>query len=206
MIPLNQKLPRQLPVLLLALVLGACASQHGTHERPGWPYPEPPIIDQGQRQSRPETVPDNSPGVPQPLPPEQGGVAPDSGRRAAPNFPRTAEAISGSAVASLIRQAQAHRAAGQPAQAAASLERALRIEPRNYFVWAALAQTHLDQRNYDQAESVALKSNSLARGNVYVEQENWKTIAAARRALGNAEGAQQAQARVDQIQRMLSGE
>ena len=30
------------------------------------------------------------------------------------------------------------------------------------------AQTHLDQKNYDQAASVAAKSNSLARGNVYV--------------------------------------
>ena len=95
---------------------------------------------------------------------------------------------------------RSQRAAGQPQQAQATLERALRIEPRNYFVWSALAQTHLDQKNYEQAASVAAKSNSLARGNLYVELENWKTIRAARVATGNASGAEQAQARIDSIQ------
>src|SRR3546814_20444286 len=78
-----------------------------------------------------------------------------------------------------MKRASDYRKAGQPDQAAGTLERALRIEPRNYFVWSALAQAYLAQKNYAQAESMAQKSNALARGNVYVALENWKTISAA---------------------------
>ena len=94
---------------------------------------------------------------------------------------------------------------GEPDRAAASLERALRIEPRNYFVWSMLSQIYLDQRQYEQAEAVAGKSNSLARGNFYIELENWKTIAKARDALGDAVGALQAQSKVDELQRKIDG-
>ena len=86
-----------------------------------------------------------------------------------------------------------------------ALERAQRIEPRNYFVWSSLARVYLDKKDYDNAESVALKSNSLARGNIYVELENWKIIAAARQAQGDAIGALQAQSKADEIQRGISG-
>ena len=68
-----------------------------------------------------------------------------------------------------------------------------------------LAQVYLDQQNYDQAISVAGKSNSLARGNVYVELTNWKTISAARSAQGDSIGALQAQSKVDEIQRQIGG-
>ena len=70
-------------------------------------------------------------------------------------------------------------------------------------MWSALGQSYLAQKNYSQAESVAQKSNVLARGNVWVELENWRTIAAARAASGNAIGALQAQARVDELTQWL---
>lgn len=181
---------------LTVLALAGCASTQGTRETVS--RPRPPV---GQ-----VLPPEVAPGVPSPLPPVQPEMTPAEPVVVAPpppDLPRSAESISGAAVTSLVRQARSQRAAGQPQQAQATLERALRIEPRNYFVWSALAQTHLDQKNYEQAASVAAKSNSLARGNLYVELENWKTIRAARVATGNASGAEQAQARIDSIQLAL---
>lgn len=179
----------------LALLLNACASPTGTREGSGWPYPPQP-----QRPSPSPTVPSPSPppGISTPVPIEPSQPVP-------PTYPRTAEAISGQAVVSLMRQAATARAEGRLDLAASQLERAQRIEPRNYFVWSALAQVYLAQEQYDQAVSVAGKSNSLARGNVYVEVENWKTIARARRAQGDSIGALQAEARVDEIERSLGG-
>nr|WP_240954221.1 tetratricopeptide repeat protein [Solimonas marina] len=104
-----------------------------------------------------------------------------------------------------MKKANEYRAAGQPDQAAGVLERALRIEPRNYFVWSALGQAYLAQKNYAQAESVAQKSTALARGNYYVALENWKTIQAARMARGDAAGAALAGAQVASLQAQISG-
>ena len=198
-----------LRVLLLsvtALVLSACATPPGKHERS---YPQQP----GGRPTqtlpqRPSLPSEPMPGMPSPLPPAVPEMVPQEPvvvTPPPPSAPRSAEAVSGQAVTSLVRQARTQRAAGQPQQAQASLERALRIEPRNYFVWSAMAQAYLDQKNYDQAESVAQKSNSLARGNVYAELENWKTIRAARAARGDAAGAQLAQDRVTALQAAVSG-
>ena len=193
---------RRAALALLALSLAACSSS-GKRERV-WPFPDEPYVDKPlPGVPPPGQQPPQEPQIyetpePQPLPP-------GTPRQPLPDYPKTADQVSGAAVTSLIRQAQQHRAAGQPAQAAASLERALRIEPRNYFVWSALAQAYLDQKNFDQAESVAQKSNSLARGNLYVELQNWKTIRAARSGQRNTAGAVQAQSRIDEIQRVLGG-
>ena len=180
-------------LVMLTVLLGACASSTGTREST-WPDSPPPPVTQG---STPAPVPPMAP-LPDPVPIEP--VKPS-----APELPKTAESISGQAVVSLMRKASDARAQGQLDLAASQLERAQRIEPRNYFVWSALAKVYLDQAQYDQAISVAGKSNSLARGNVYVELENWKTIARARQAQGDSIGALQAQGRVDEIERALGG-
>lgn len=179
-------------LLLLVTLLNACVPSQGRRESnvpgPIW-TPEP----------QPVLPPAAPPPASVPVPIEPPRPAPP------PNQPRSAEAISGQAVVSLMRQASAARSQGQYELAASQLERAQRIEPRNYFVWSALAKVYLDQQSFDQAISVAGKSNSLARGNVYVEIENWKTIAAARRAQGDSIGALQAESRVSEIERVLGG-
>ena len=53
-------------------------------------------------------------------------------------------------------------------------------EPEQHaFVWSLLGEAYLAQDNFAQADSVAAKSNALARGNAYAELNNWRTIAAA---------------------------
>ena len=96
------------------------------------------------------------------------------------------------AIASLLDGARADTAAGRLANAAASLERALRIEPRNPRLWHELAGVRLKQGDYAQAESTAARSNSWAGGDSGLRAENWRLIAQAREARGDAEGARAA--------------
>ena len=96
------------------------------------------------------------------------------------------------AVLSLLDQAKAQAAAGQLDQAGASLERALRIEPRNPVLWHDLAEVRIDQRRYQQAENLAAKSNALAQGNRWLRKKNWQIIAEARIQRGDDKGAKAA--------------
>jgi len=106
--------------------------------------------------------------------------------------PPPAPSIENAAVASLMAGARADAAAGRLVQAAGSLERALRIEPRNPRLWQELARVRLKQGDYAQAESVAARSNSWAGGDNRLRAENWRLIAQAREARGDAAGARAA--------------
>ena len=96
------------------------------------------------------------------------------------------------AIAGLMETARADAAAGNLAAAAASIERALRIEPRNPRLWHELARVRLKQGQYAQAENVAARSNSLAGEDRALRAENWRLIAESRRARGDSEGAKAA--------------
>jgi Tfp pilus assembly protein PilF len=93
------------------------------------------------------------------------------------------------AIAGLLLGARTDAAAGRLANAAASLERALRIEPRNPRLWQELARVRLKQGDYAQAESTAARSNSWAGSDNALRADNWRIIAHARNARGDAEGA-----------------
>src|SRR5947207_11531397 len=86
--------------------------------------------------------------------------------------------------------ARTDAASGKYPRAAASLERALRIEPRNPRLWQELARVRLKQGDYAQAESTAARSNSWAGSDNALRAENWRLIAHAREARGDAEGAE----------------
>ena len=96
------------------------------------------------------------------------------------------------AVASLMDAARADASAGRLANAAASLERALRIEPRNPRLWQELARVRFQQGDYVQAENVAARSNSWAGSDSALRAENWRLIAQAREARGDSAGAKAA--------------
>ena len=96
------------------------------------------------------------------------------------------------AIAGLLNGARTDAAAGRLANAAASLERALRIEPRNPRLWQELARVRLKQGDYAQAESTAARSNSWAGSDNALRADNWRLIAQAREARGDADGARTA--------------
>jgi cytochrome c-type biogenesis protein CcmH/NrfG len=76
--------------------------------------------------------------------------------------------------------ARADTAAGRLPNAAATLERALRIEPRNARLWHELGQVRLRQRDYAQAESLAARSNTLAGSDAELRAANQRLIDDAR--------------------------
>ena len=102
------------------------------------------------------------------------------------------------AVVALLDSADKYVKSNQLDKAGAALERALRVEPRNAGIWHDLAQIRLHQGQYQQAESLASKSNNLAGSNRALQTRNWKVIASARKAVGNSAGAEEAEARAAQ--------
>jgi Tfp pilus assembly protein PilF len=107
-------------------------------------------------------------------------------------YPGAAPHAESAAIASLMEGARTESAAGRPANAAASLERALRIEPRNPRLWHQLSRVRIEQREYVQAENCAARSNSWAGSDAALRAENWRLIAQAREARGDTEGARTA--------------
>jgi len=103
------------------------------------------------------------------------------------------------AVASLIDNARLDSQAGRYSNAAASLERALRMEPRNPRLWQELSRVRLSQRDFAQAESCAQRSNSWAGSDNALRYQNWQLIAQARDARGDSAGAKSA---VDEAERL----
>ena len=84
------------------------------------------------------------------------------------------------AIAGLMDSARTDAAAGRLAEAAATLERALRIEPRNPRLWQELARVRLQQGDFLQAESTAQRSNSWAGSDSALRAENARIIEQAR--------------------------
>lgn len=96
-------------------------------------------------------------------------------------------------IVALLDQAETQANEGDLSASVATLERALRIEPRDALLWHHLASVRLAQGEYSQAEQVAMKSNSLATGAHNLQVKNWRLIAQAREQLGDTAGASQAE-------------
>lgn len=87
--------------------------------------------------------------------------------------------------ADFSRQAAEQTRQGRPDLAAAILERGLRAAPKEAMLWSQLAEVKLQQQHYQQARSLAAKSNSLAGTNTTIVQKNyWIIEQALRRAAG----------------------
>jgi len=108
-----------------------------------------------------------------------------------------ARPVVSAAVFDLMQTAEQQKNAGDMTGAAATMERALRIEPRNAHLWNRLAQLRLTQRQYAQAEDLASKSNALAAADRDLRRDNWLLIAKARRGSGNLSGASLAENRAN---------
>ncbi len=91
----------------------------------------------------------------------------------------------GRAVSTLLAKVEIQENQDQWERAAALLERALRIEPRNAQLWHRLAKIRLQQGRYAMAESLAQKSNSLAKkDDEALKRRNAELIEIARREVG----------------------
>jgi len=102
-------------------------------------------------------------------------------------------APTGGAVVALLDRADDYRQAGDTGNEAATIERALRIDPGNARLWHRLAEVRLEQGQAQQAEQLALKSNALSAGDTRLQAGNWQLIARARWSMDDSSGARTAE-------------
>ena len=171
---------RPIVVSLLLAVVAGCAAPPFKTEPPAPPAPAP----SGRGPTLPTVPPPGSATepvieapTPPPLPKERPKVAP---------------ATLSPASQALVTQAQAQRKRGDLPGATVSLERALRIEPRNPLLWIEMARLRMDQRNYPQAESMARKALSMSIGDDRTQSQAWTVVADSLRARGRNVEAQEA--------------
>lgn len=95
---------------------------------------------------------------------------------------RSAPSQSNSASTTLIETASRQYENGQLDQAAATLERALHIQPNNPATLHYLGVLRLQQGEYQQAETLAARSNMRVGRNVALRNRNFQLIQAAQQA------------------------
>lgn len=188
---------RTTPVIAIAILLAGCAA-----------LPQPAPVD--ERGARVETeasppseitpspmeVPSTGEAVTIPL--GYSGPSTDSAVSALP-APAGGEAPANPAVVALLNDANSAMQNGRDDRAAASLERALSIEPRNAWLWHRLASTRLKQGNLEQAAALAAKSNSFASKDRKLQAANWRIIADVHRRLGEFDAARSAEAQATRL-------
>jgi tetratricopeptide (TPR) repeat protein len=189
---MKQRVFRSLaPWMLLLLATGCSVSPYQTRQAPvddrtsrnEAPAPEP------RYERYPEYEPD--PAVVSPLPDEPITPSPEPATSVAP-APAPAQTQQSPAVLALLDDAEQARASGDYRAAQGSLQRAQRIAPRDPAVYYSLAQTHMEQEDYNLAEQVALKGVSVAQGNPYQSQRLWQLLAKIRLRTGDPEGSRAA--------------
>ncbi len=166
---------KKLGPLFVLLLLSACSSSP--------PRTLPPVVESSS------SVPGAKP-TPIPVEPPPTVVV----------TPLPEQKLDGDAVVALVDQSGSYQVTGDADAAAASLERALRIEPRNARLWQRLARVRMEQGEAAQAEQLALKSNALARSDGQLRAENWRIVAQARWAMNDSAGAQRAEQKAQELQ------
>lgn len=86
--------------------------------------------------------------------------------------PQPLERVSGnSAALGLYQQAQALLSRGETEQAKAKVERALRIESDNPYLWFQMAQIEFIEQDYALAREMAKRAKSFAAGNGTLQRD-----------------------------------
>ena len=106
-------------------------------------------------------------------------TVPDSAEPAGPPLSQPQSPI----ILEISQQANQFMQNGQLESAAQTLERGLRIAPKEASFWSQLAAVRLQQFRYGQAISLAAKSNSLAAGDTILIRRNQHLIETAQRAI-----------------------
>src|SRR3972149_315140 len=137
--------------------------------------------------------------VPQPLPEATIEERSEELPPAELSVQQSREQTSSPAVVALLDDADKYATTGKKQEAVASIERALRIDPKNPLLWHKLGQVRLQEGNWDQAIAMAKKSSVLAPGNRLLQSENWMIIARASEGKGDTAGAMHARDMAKQL-------
>ncbi len=170
-------------VVATAIAISACSVPE-PYRAPAPPVPVPPTQEQQPPVETRPTPPAEQVEPPQPLPPPVVVVR---------------EPTLSAASRALVGQAQNQLASKNYPVAAASIERALRIEPDNPLLWIELGKVRQAEGNYVQAENMARKAASMSVNSPRANSAAWSLVAESLRARGKNVEAQQAQARANGV-------
>lgn len=123
-------------------------------ERPAGPTPAP---SPGTAQPPQSAPPGQPPGAPSRPPPKQYHL--------------------GAASSALVAQAHKQLTGGDFGLAAATIERAMRVEPDNPLLWIELGRVRYIAGDYSQADSMGHKALALAAGDPQAQASAWRLIA-----------------------------
>jgi Tfp pilus assembly protein PilF len=177
----GMKALRNFSVFIAACLLSACVAPS-----PYAPRNPPQTTPQGATESGLQTQPATVPEA----------AAPAQSLPGAASHPRTLS----SASKALVAQAQTQLNAGNDAMAAATIERALRIDPDSPLLWIELAKIRQDSGNPAQAENLARKALSMAAGDNKAQAAAWRVIAESYRARGRNPEARDADAKANAVE------
>lgn len=169
---------------MLSVLVGACSSSP--------PRSPAPVFEGGSGTPASDGATTAPPLASQPKPNSNAGQQSYEQQPVAP-------APSGGAVVALLDKADYFKESGDIDAEAATVERALRINPADAGLWSRLAAVRLEQGQPGQAEQLALKSNSLAAGNTDLQARNWLMVARARWAQDDSDGARAAEQRAVEL-------
>lgn len=164
-----------------AIAISAC-SVPAPYRTPKPPAPVPPTQEQTPVETRPAPEPEAPLEVPQPLP-----------------APVVREPTLSAASRALVGQAQNQLASKNYPVAAASIERALRIEPANPLLWIELGKVRQAEGNYVQAENMGRKAASMSVNSPRANAAAWSLIAECLRARGKNVEAREAEMRASGV-------
>ena len=172
---------RRFPIILLAAFTIAACRLPDPYKMPESSQPAP-----GPGSAQTQPVPPTTAPTPFPQP-------------STPAPPR--EPILSPAARALVAQAQTQLAGKNYPVAAASIERALRIEPGNGLLWVELGKVRMAEGNYQQAENFGRKAIALTGNAPNAQSAAWRLVADAYRARGKTSEARDADARAAALTR-----
>ena len=117
------------------------------------------------------------PGTAQPPPAAPTPGQAPSGAPGAPSRPLPKQYHLGPASSALVAQAHKQMGGGDFGLAAATLERAMRVEPDNPLLWIELGRVRYTAGDYSQADSMGHKALALATGDPQAQASAWRLIA-----------------------------
>ncbi|MGR9045882.1 MAG: tetratricopeptide repeat protein [Gammaproteobacteria bacterium] len=158
-----------------------------------------PIYDPYHRPSKPAAT--VKPAIEKKAPPSQSAVTTPLKPAAPPEWATTVQKTQPEhlrpVVVALIADADHNTRSGNLDSAVATLERGLRIEPRNATLIYKLAEVRLKQSKPRLAEDLAKKSALLAGSDRLQKKRSWLLVAEARRMQGDTVGAREAELKAE---------
>lgn len=171
---------------------------------PAAPFSMPVIPEGGIQEPAPPEISPEQPAFSAPALPEQENAfaapeqkIPEEVFAVTPFEPIEPPLSSFPAVGALVIAANQSSQTGNVEVAASSIDRALKIEPRNPSLYYKLALIRLKQSKPQEAEDLAKKSALLAGTNIQLKKHSWLLIAHARELRRDFKGAKQARAKAD---------